>query len=81
MVGREWTTTAEKDHLMALLPPYHQAAAKRNNEKSLARFWTKMNTSFFAEFPSRNSEAGAIKKVSVLDITPKIYTNIQIFRV
>ncbi|KAJ7888672.1 hypothetical protein B0H14DRAFT_3430076 [Mycena olivaceomarginata] len=47
---------------MALLPSYHQAAAKCDNEKSLARFWTKMNASFFAEFPSQNSEAGAIKK-------------------
>jgi hypothetical protein len=69
MVGKEWTTPEEKAHLMALLPSYHKAAGARDNEKTLGRFWTMMNESFFAEFPSRNSQPGPTKRVSVFEKT------------
>ncbi|KAJ7720154.1 hypothetical protein B0H14DRAFT_3521026 [Mycena olivaceomarginata] len=62
MVGKEWTTPEEKAHLMALLPSYHKAAGARNNEKTLGRFWTMINESFFAEFPSHNSQPGPTKR-------------------
>jgi hypothetical protein len=70
MVGRPWTTPAQKLYLETMLASYLAVDELPNNGKALGRFWVVLNEEFFRRFPEPDAaKLKATKDVSLLQST------------
>jgi hypothetical protein len=73
MVGRSWTTPAQKLYLETMLPTYLAVDEQPNNGKALSHFWVVLNEEFFQRFPEPDAaKVGSTKDVSLEQSTMEI---------